>query len=107
VTAYAANEAAIDFYRSHGFRPFELTLRRTATRVSSRVRHEPSVVGPVGARARRQRPHLRLIVSQGTRTVTTRITTPFSADSTAAGVVAAIDLSGRRAIVTGAAFVTA
>jgi NAD(P)-dependent dehydrogenase (short-subunit alcohol dehydrogenase family) len=35
--------------------------------------------------------------------VTTRITTPFSAESTAAEVVAGIDLSGRRAIVTGAA----
>lgn len=28
VTAFAANEAAIAFYRSHGFTPFELTLRR-------------------------------------------------------------------------------
>ncbi len=28
VTAFAANEAAIAFYRSHGFAPFELTLRR-------------------------------------------------------------------------------
>lgn len=28
VTAYAENEAAIAFYRSHGFAPFELTLRR-------------------------------------------------------------------------------
>ena len=31
----------------------------------------------------------------------TRITTPFGFDSTAAEVVAGIDLSGRRAIVTG------
>ena len=30
VTAFAANEAAIAFYRSHGFTPFELTLRRPA-----------------------------------------------------------------------------
>ena len=29
VTAYAANETAIAFYRSHGFAPFELVLRRT------------------------------------------------------------------------------
>jgi len=28
VTAYAANEAAVAFYRGHGFAPFELTLRR-------------------------------------------------------------------------------
>ncbi|MEN3309054.1 MAG: hypothetical protein V7603_5256 [Micromonosporaceae bacterium] len=35
--------------------------------------------------------------------VTTRITTPFTAESTAADVVAGIDLSGRRAVVTGAA----
>ncbi len=28
VTAYAANEAAVAFYRGHGFVPFELTLRR-------------------------------------------------------------------------------
>jgi GNAT superfamily N-acetyltransferase len=28
VTAFAANETAIAFYRSHGFTPFELTLRR-------------------------------------------------------------------------------
>jgi hypothetical protein len=32
-----------------------------------------------------------------------RITTPFNAESTAAEVVAGIDLSGRRAIVTGGA----
>src|SRR6266511_305018 len=36
-------------------------------------------------------------------TVTTRITTPFTAQSTAAEVVAGVDLSGRRAIVTGGA----
>lgn len=36
-------------------------------------------------------------------TVTTRITTPFTAESTAAEVVAGIDLSGRRIIVTGGA----
>ncbi|MDQ7907204.1 SDR family NAD(P)-dependent oxidoreductase [Phytohabitans sp. ZYX-F-186] len=36
-------------------------------------------------------------------TGTTRITTPFNAESTAAEVVAGIDLSGRRAIVTGGA----
>lgn len=30
VTAFAANETAIAFYRSHGFAPFELTLRRPA-----------------------------------------------------------------------------
>ncbi|MGN9906483.1 SDR family NAD(P)-dependent oxidoreductase [Phytohabitans sp. LJ34] len=36
-------------------------------------------------------------------TGTTRITTPFGAESTAAEVVAGIDLSGRRAIVTGGA----
>jgi GNAT superfamily N-acetyltransferase len=30
VTAFAANEAAIAFYRSRGFTPFELTLRRPA-----------------------------------------------------------------------------
>ena len=36
-------------------------------------------------------------------TATTRITTPFTAESTAAEVVAGIDLSGRRAIVTGGA----
>jgi len=35
----------------------------------------------------------------------TRITTPFGARSTAAEVVAGIDLSGRRVIVTGAASV--
>ena len=34
---------------------------------------------------------------------TTRITTPFDWDSTAADVVRDIDLSGRRAIVTGGA----
>lgn len=34
-------------------------------------------------------------------TGTTRITTPFNAESTAAEVVAGIDLSGRRAVVTG------
>ena len=34
-------------------------------------------------------------------TVTARITTPFNARSTAAEVVAGIDLTGRRAIVTG------
>lgn len=28
VSAYAANEAAVAFYRGHGFTPFELTLRR-------------------------------------------------------------------------------
>ena len=28
VTAFAANEKAIAFYRSHGFTPYELTLRR-------------------------------------------------------------------------------
>jgi len=28
VTAFVDNEAAIAFYRSHGFAPFELTLRR-------------------------------------------------------------------------------
>lgn len=28
VTAFSANERAIAFYRSHGFEPFELTLRR-------------------------------------------------------------------------------
>ncbi|GAA4591278.1 SDR family NAD(P)-dependent oxidoreductase [Planotetraspora phitsanulokensis] len=36
-------------------------------------------------------------------TATTRITTPFTAESTAAGVVAGVDLTGRRVIVTGAA----
>lgn len=36
-------------------------------------------------------------------TATERITTPFSAQSTAAEVVAGIDLTGRRAIVTGGA----
>src|SRR3979411_822264 len=36
-------------------------------------------------------------------TVSTPITTPFTAESTAAEVVAGIDLSGRRAIVTGGA----
>ncbi|GAA4566241.1 SDR family NAD(P)-dependent oxidoreductase [Planotetraspora kaengkrachanensis] len=36
-------------------------------------------------------------------TATTRITTPFTAESTAAEVVAGVDLTGRRAIVTGAA----
>lgn len=30
VTAFAANERAIAFYRKHGFVPFELTLRRPA-----------------------------------------------------------------------------
>ena len=35
--------------------------------------------------------------------MTTRITTPFTAESTAAEVVAGLDLSGRRAVVTGAA----
>jgi len=35
--------------------------------------------------------------------VTTRITTPFTARSTAIEVVAGIDLSGRRVIVTGGA----
>ncbi|HKT02848.1 MAG TPA: SDR family NAD(P)-dependent oxidoreductase [Rugosimonospora sp.] len=35
--------------------------------------------------------------------VTTRLTTPFTAESTAAEVVAGIDLSGRRAVVTGGA----
>jgi GNAT superfamily N-acetyltransferase len=30
VTAFAANDRAIAFYRSHGFEPFELTLRRPA-----------------------------------------------------------------------------
>ncbi|GHJ47757.1 oxidoreductase [Catellatospora sp. TT07R-123] len=35
--------------------------------------------------------------------MTERITTPFSADSTAAEVVAGIDLTGRRAVVTGGA----
>ncbi len=28
LTAYAANEAAVAFYRRHGFAPFELTLRQ-------------------------------------------------------------------------------
>ncbi|BCB87100.1 hypothetical protein Psuf_044130 [Phytohabitans suffuscus] len=36
-------------------------------------------------------------------TGTTRITTPFDAESTAAEVLAGVDLSGRRAIVTGGA----
>src|SRR5271156_2069089 len=36
-------------------------------------------------------------------TAATPITTPFTADSTAADVVAGIDLTGRRAIVTGGA----
>jgi NAD(P)-dependent dehydrogenase (short-subunit alcohol dehydrogenase family) len=36
-------------------------------------------------------------------TATTRITTPFTAESTAAQVVAGIDLTGRRAVVTGGA----
>jgi NAD(P)-dependent dehydrogenase (short-subunit alcohol dehydrogenase family) len=35
--------------------------------------------------------------------VTDRITTPFTAESTAAGVIAGIDLTGRRAVVTGGA----
>ena len=36
-------------------------------------------------------------------TSTARITTPFTAESTAAEVVAGIDLTGRRAVVTGGA----
>ena len=35
-------------------------------------------------------------------TTTTRILTPFGAESTAAEVIAGIDLTGRRAVVTGA-----
>src|SRR5262245_19605693 len=42
------------------------------------------------------------IASQTGRSMTDRITTPFSAESTAADVIAGIDLTGRRAIVTGA-----
>src|ERR1700730_12390509 len=36
-------------------------------------------------------------------TLSTRITTPFSAGSTAAEVIAGIDLTGRRTVVTGGA----
>src|SRR5882724_2368395 len=38
-----------------------------------------------------------------TMTVTTRITTPFGAESTAAEVIAGVDLHGKRAVVTGGA----
>jgi GNAT superfamily N-acetyltransferase len=30
VTAYSANEHAVEFYRGHGFIPFEITLHRSA-----------------------------------------------------------------------------
>ena len=45
------------------------------------------------------RPHSGAMIST---TTTSRITTPFGFNSTAAEVVAGIDLGGRRAIVTGA-----
>lgn len=38
---------------------------------------------------------------KGSFAVTTRITTPFTVDSTAADVMAGVSLTGRRAIVTG------
>jgi NAD(P)-dependent dehydrogenase (short-subunit alcohol dehydrogenase family) len=41
-------------------------------------------------------------LNRGDMTTTTRITTPFGATSTAAEVIAGVDLTGRRAVVTGA-----
>src|SRR5580692_3881827 len=46
---------------------------------------------------------LRYESTQTGNVVTDRITTPFTAESTAAGVIAGIALTGRRAVVTGGA----
>src|SRR5688572_8692097 len=60
------------------------------TKTSVAAREDPSSLAGV------------LLGNRMTMTLHTRVTTPFTRDSTADEVLAGLDLSGRRAIITGA-----
>jgi hypothetical protein len=58
-------------------------------------------MGPIALHRHRARGSHGLDRSWGADLLSDRITTPFTAESTAEEVLAGVDLSGRRAVVTG------